>query len=102
MRLTYKNPNESQGKTSADSDETTVRLVRIDPGQRIVQEVDFDSDDPSFKGAMRMTWTLLETADGGTLVQVHAENVPKGIRPKDHQAGLDSSLANLARFTEAR
>ncbi|MCP1726565.1 uncharacterized protein YndB with AHSA1/START domain [Natronospira proteinivora] len=101
MRLTYENSNEGQGKTSADSDETEVRLVRIDPGQRIVQEVDFDSDDPSLKGTMRMTW-IFEASDGGTLVQVHAENVPEGIRPEDHQAGLDSSLANLAHVIEAR
>lgn len=101
MRLTYQNPNKGQGKTSADSDETEVRLVRLDPGQRIVQEVDFDSDDPSFKGTMRMTWNF-EAADGGTLVQVRAENVPEGIRPEDHQAGLDSSLANLAHFMETR
>lgn len=101
MRLTYQNPNEGQGKTSADSDETEVRLVRLDSGQRIVQEVDFDSDDPSFKGTMRMTW-IFEAADGGTLVQVRAENVPEGIRPEDHQAGLDSSLANLAHFMETR
>lgn len=101
MRLTYEDLNKGQGKTSADSDETVVRLVRLDPGQRIVQDIDFDSDDLSFKGTMRMTWTF-ETANGGTLVQICAENVPEGIKPKDHQAGLDSSLANLARFTQAR
>jgi hypothetical protein len=50
---------------------------------------------------MRMTRTL-EPGDGGTLVTVRAESVPEGIRPEDHQAGLRSSLANLARFTEAR
>jgi uncharacterized protein YndB with AHSA1/START domain len=101
MRLTYEDPSEGRGKTSLDSDEVDVRLVRIEPGQRIVQEVDFDSDDASFKGTMRMTW-MFESAHGGTLVHVRAENVPDGIRPEDHQAGLDSSLANLARFVEAR
>jgi len=99
MRLTYEDSNEGRGKTSPESDEVDVRLVRIEPGQRIVQEVDFDSDDPSFTGTMRMTW-IFEPAQGGTLVQVRAENVPEGIGPEDHQAGLDSSLANLARFVE--
>ena len=101
MRLTYENPNEDQGKTSSDFDEAEVRLVQIDPWQCIVQEVDFNSDDPAFTGTMLMTWTF-DVADKGTLVQVRAENVPEGIRPEDHQAGLDSSLANLARFIEAR
>src|SRR5690606_11983193 len=94
MRLTYSALAEGRGKTSADSDEVEVRLVRIEPGQRIVQEVDFASDDPSFTGTMRMTW-IFEPADGGTLVTVRAEDVPDGIRPDDHQAGLQLSLANL-------
>ena len=101
MRLTYRDPTEGRGKTSRDSDEVEVRLIRIDPGLRIVQEVDFDSHDPSFSGTMKMTW-ILEPAKGGTLVEVRAENVPYGIRQEDHQAGLDSSLSNLARFVEAR
>ena len=99
MRLTYKEPSQGTGKTSSDSDEVEVRLAQIDPGYRIVQEVDFESDDPSFGGTMRMTW-IFESTDHGTLVSVRAENVPKGIRAEDHQAGLDSSLANLARFVE--
>ena len=101
MRLTYKDPTQGQGKTSSDSDEVEVRFVRIDSGQRIVQEVDFVSDDPSFAGTMRMTW-IFESTDQGTLVQVRAENVPEGIRADDHQAGLDASLENLARFVERR
>jgi len=100
MRLTYAAIVEGRGKTSPDSDEVEVRLVHIEPEQRIVQEVDFASDDPSFTGMMRMIWIFEPTAEG-TLVTVRAEDVPNGIRPDDHQAGLDSSLANLARFVEA-
>lgn len=99
MRLTYKDSHDGRGKTSDNSDEVRVQLVSLEPEQRIVQEINFDSDDPSFAGTMRMTWTF-EPSDGGTRVTVRAENVPEGIRPEDHQAGLDSSLANLARFTE--
>jgi len=33
----------------------------------------------------------------GTRVTVRAENVPAGIRKQDHDAGLRSSLENLAR-----
>ena len=100
MRLTYKDAHDGLGKTSDDSDEVQAQLVSLKPGQRVVQEINFESDDPSFVGTMRMTWTF-EPSDGGTCVTVCAENVPVGIRPEDHQAGLDSTLANLARFIEA-
>ena len=101
MRLTYEGRQDGRGKTSDDSDEVAVRLVHLEPGRRIVQEVEFDGDDLSFAGTMRMTWTF-EASEGSTRVTVLAANVPEGIRPEDHQAGLNSSLANLARFTEAQ
>lgn len=44
---------------------------------------------------MTMTWTL-EPEAGGTMVTVTAEDVPTGVRAEDHEAGLASSLANLA------
>jgi hypothetical protein len=48
---------------------------------------------------MKIT-TTLAPAEGGTLVTIRCENVPRGIRPDDHQAGLASTLENLAKFTE--
>lgn len=65
------------------------------PGARIVQEVDFESDDPAFAGTMTMRWELTPT-DGATLVEIAADNVPDGISADDHAAGMDSSLENLA------
>jgi hypothetical protein len=48
---------------------------------------------------MTMTWEL--SVDGnGTRVEVRADDVPAGISPQDHAAGLKSSLANLAAFVE--
>lgn len=101
MRLTYKDPHEGQGKTSGASDEVEVRIVGLEPGRRIVQEVDFDSDDPAFEGTMRMTWEFQQDSDG-SLVTIRAENVPSRIRPEDHQAGLEASLHNLARLLEGK
>jgi len=99
MRLTYRD-QDRQGKSGGASDEVEVRLVEFMPGRRIVQEVDFESDDPAFAETMRMIWSFKEDGDG-TVVSIRAENVPDGIRPEDHQAGLDASLANLAHFVEA-
>lgn len=99
MRLTYLPQEQGRGKSSEDSDEVEVRLTKIEAGRRIEQEVTFESEDSAFSGVMYMIWTF-EPLDEGTLVMIRAENVPKGIRPEDHDAGLNSSLEKLARFVE--
>lgn len=100
MRLTYARPEHGRGKTSEDSDEVEVRLTHIEEARRIEQEITFESADPSFSGVMRMAWTF-QPRDGGTLVTIRAGNVPEGIRPEDHEAGLNSSLRKLEEFLEA-
>ena len=77
-----------------------VRYVEIVPGDRVVQAVDFVSDDPELAGTMTMTWAV-RPADGGSLVEIVAEGVPDGISAEDHAVGLASSLENLARHLEA-
>lgn len=99
MRLTYKEPQAQAGKTAEDADEFEVRLVEIREGERIAQEIAFESDDPAFAGTMRMVWTF-NPEGGATRVTVCAENVPEGVRPEDHEAGMNSSLANLAIFVQ--
>ena len=101
MRLTYAEPEQGRGKTSEDSDEVEVRLTKLEDGRRIEQEVTFESEDPSFSGVMRMVWTF-QPQDEGTLVTIRAENVPEGIRPEDHDAGLNSSLEKLAGLVDAQ
>jgi len=99
MRLTYTGLQRGPGKTTDDSDEVDVRLVRLIEGKRIEQAVTFESEDPAFSGVMRMTWEFRSAKDG-TLVTIRCENVPEGIRPEDHEAGLNSTLENLASFLE--
>lgn len=99
MRLTYKERQHVPGKTSEDADEVEVRFVKLVPNERIEQAVTFESDDPTFSGEMRIAWTL-EPVPEGTLVTVRCEDVPLGISPEDHQAGLSSTLSNLAAFAE--
>jgi uncharacterized protein YndB with AHSA1/START domain len=95
--LTYADPTSSPGKASADSDIVETRYVDIVPNDRVVQAVDFVSEDPAFAGTMTMTWTV-RTVDGGTRVEITADDVPDGISADDHAAGLASSLDNLARY----
>lgn len=87
------------GKTTNRTDITTGRFLELAPGRRIRQTVEFESSDPSFAGEMTMTWSF-EPASGGAMVSVTAENVPAGISKSDHDAGLTSSLDNLAGFVE--
>lgn len=97
--LTYDDATGAPGKTDADSDVSEVRIARVVADELIEQLVDFDSDDPAFEGTMRMTWSLRD-ADGGTLVEFEARDVPVGVRARDHAEGLTSSLANLAAHLE--
>ena len=99
MVLTYGDDSAGSGKATPDSDVVEARFVEIVPGRRVVQAVDFVSDDPAFAGTMTMTWEV--TPEGtGSRVDIRAEDVPPGISAEDHAVGLASSLANLAACLE--
>lgn len=97
--LTYADASGAPGKATAESDVVEARYVDIVPDVRVVQAVDFVSDDPAFAGTMTMTWEVT-AADGGTRVDITAEDVPDGISAEDHATGLASSLAKLADYVE--
>lgn len=98
--LTYDDPGDATpGKATEDSDVAEGRFVALVPGERIVWEVAFPSEDPAFAGTMTMSWRLKEVRDG-TEVTILCENVPAGIRKEDHDVGLRSTLENLAHFVE--
>lgn len=98
--LTYADPSDSRGKSSADSDIVEARYVDIVPNVRIIQAGDFVSGDPEFAGTMTMTWAVA-AVDGGTRVDITANDVPDGISADDHATGLTSSLENLANYVES-
>lgn len=87
----------SRGKSSEHSDVTDATFVELIPGERVVQRVVFDSDDPRFAGTMTMTWLLVD-ADEGTRVEIRADDVPPDISPEDHAIGLAESLHDLASY----
>jgi uncharacterized protein YndB with AHSA1/START domain len=99
MVLTYPDASGAPGKATADSDIVEARFVDIVPGERVVQAVDFVSDDPANAGTMTMTWEVTAVGDG-TRVDIMARDVPDGISAADHAAGLASSLAKLAAYLE--
>jgi uncharacterized protein YndB with AHSA1/START domain len=100
MALIYEDQS-IQGKSSSNVDVVEGRFQEFVPGKRMVEVVTFESDDPAFAGEMTIT-TTLTPIPGGTEVQIICENVPSGISAADHEAGLTSTLQNLATYTEGR
>jgi uncharacterized protein YndB with AHSA1/START domain len=100
MELTYLDRADNPGKTSVSRDVTEVEIAALEPDARVVWRIEFVSDDPALAGTMTMTWAFTEVEDG-TEVAVRADDVPPGISASDHEAGIASSLANLAAYVEA-
>lgn len=92
--LTYAEGSGAAGKTGVGSDVVEARVVEVVGGVRVVQRIDFESDDPAYAGTMTMTWSLTPT-DAGARVEIRADDVPEGIGARDHETGMTSSLANL-------
>ena len=97
--LTYADASRGAGKAGADRDIVEADFVDVVPQERVVQAVNFVSDDPAFAGTMIMTWQLT-SVDGATRVDFIADNVPEGISAEDHAIGLSASLENLANYVE--
>jgi uncharacterized protein YndB with AHSA1/START domain len=89
----------SRGKSSERTDTVRGRFVTLIPNERVVWATEFESADPSFAGEMILTWALV-AVHGGTEIGVLCENIPRGIRPEDNEAGCRSTLENLAAFLE--
>lgn len=85
------------GKSGDNADIFEAEYLELAPNRRIVERVTFQSDDPAFAEPMTVTTTFVPEA-GGTRVTSMLENVSPAISAEDHQAGIASSLENLARF----
>jgi len=97
--LTYDDRTASAGKATPESDIVEARFVEIVPDARVVQAVEFVSDDAAFAGTMTMTWKVTPRNDGSE-VTITATDVPAGISSENHAEGLASSLAQLAALVE--
>jgi uncharacterized protein YndB with AHSA1/START domain len=99
VSLTYDEPAQS-GKTTAHTDTYGGSFLELVPGERVVELVEFETDDPAMQGEMHITTTLTDAAEGGTtLVAVH-DGLPPGVRPEDNEEGWRESLAKLAALVE--
>ena len=100
IALTYTTADHAlPGKTSAHTDVACGRFRELVPGERIVEAIEFESDDPAMAGIMVLT-TTLTPVPGGTEVTVAVRNAPAGVKPSDHELGVTLTLRNLANFVE--
>lgn len=97
--LSYEDPQDRAkfAKSSDGTDITQGTFLKLQPGKCVSQSVEFVSGNIGFAGSMIMTYELANR-DEGTLVTIIAENVPSGISPEDHLAGMNSTLTNLADY----
>ena len=96
VSLTYDAPTQA-GKSGAQTDTYHGRFVELVPGERVVQVMAFETDDPAMQGEMRVTYELSESGSGTTLVATH-DNVPRGVSPADNETGWNMALDKLARL----
>jgi len=98
MSLYYpENDVESRGKSGLKEDRYTARFVTLQPYERIVEAIKFDSSDEGFAGDMIME-VGLEKVTGGTRVTIVFSQIPTGIRPEDNEKGTELTLDKLAKY----
>ncbi|WKG06059.1 SRPBCC family protein [Mycolicibacterium sp. HK-90] len=100
ISLHYNSPD-AVGKSSAHTDTYHGRFVELVPNERVVETIEFESDDPAVGGVMTMTTTLYESADG-TEVSIDHDGIPDAVDPGDNETGTRMALAALAEWVEQR
>jgi uncharacterized protein YndB with AHSA1/START domain len=98
ISLTYDDPS-GAGKTSGRTDTYHGNFVAIVPGERVIELLEFETDDPAMQGKMTVTFKLSD-AESGTLVEALHEGVPDGVKPEDNEMGWRMSMGKLAKLLE--
>jgi uncharacterized protein YndB with AHSA1/START domain len=99
MSLFYpENDKTSKGKSASKEDRFKSTFAKLSP-ERIVQRINFLSEDKSFAGDMMMEISLEPEGDS-TLVTFIFRDIPSGIKPEDNEEGTALTLEKLAKFVE--
>lgn len=97
MSLTYDDPGVA-GKTDGATDTYAGRFVELVEDERVVEQVEFDTDDPALAGTITITTTLRDAGDADTEVEMRFDGLPDAVPPSDNEAGTRMSLEKLARL----
>ena len=93
VSLTYDAPD-GVGKSTAHTDTYHGHFVELVPNERLVECLEFETDDPRMQGMMRITTDLSLEGRGTRLTAVH-DDLPEGIAPSDNEIGWNDALAKL-------
>ena len=96
MSLTYEDPT-TVGKTAGSTDTYAGTFVEVVEGERVVEEVAFETDDPALDGTITMT-TTLRGVDGGTEVEIRMDGLPDAVPRHQNEAGTRMALEKLVRL----
>jgi uncharacterized protein YndB with AHSA1/START domain len=99
VSLTYDEPT-SAGKSSSHTDTYHGRFVTLVPNEQVVELDEFETDDPTLRGEMRITITLTDADDGGTDVVAVHEGLPAGLSAADNEIGWRMALDKLSALVE--
>src|SRR5215831_15425987 len=85
MAFEYTNTNHKVGgKTSEHADVFHGKFLQLLPDKRVIESVEFESNDPAFTEPMKVI-TILTPLSEGTKVTIICEDVPAAINPEDHE-----------------
>lgn len=99
ISLTYDDAT-SAGKSGGHTDTYHGTFFALVPDSKVVQLLEFETDDPAMQGPMTVTFSLNEEA-AGTLIDAVHEGVPAGVKPEDNELGWRISMGKLAKFLES-
>ncbi|MBA2896779.1 SRPBCC domain-containing protein [Nonomuraea soli] len=100
VSLTYEVEG-AAGKSGAHTDTYHGHFAELVPDERVVEVLEFETDDPGMRGKMTMT-TLLSDSGGATEVVIVHEGIPDAVPAADNELGTRMALANLAALVEGR
>lgn len=96
MSLTYDDPS-AAGRTAGATDTYGGTYVDLVEGERVVEEIAFETDDPGLGGTITATTTLRDV-DGGTEVAMRIDGMPDAVPAADNELGTRMALEKLARL----
>jgi uncharacterized protein YndB with AHSA1/START domain len=99
VSLSYADPT-TAGKSAGHTDTYHGHFAELVPNERVVEVLEFESDDPALAGTMTMT-TTLTAADDGTAVVLLQEGVPDVVPVADNETGFRMALEKLAKLVES-
>jgi uncharacterized protein YndB with AHSA1/START domain len=100
ISLTYDDPA-GEGKTAQNTDTYHGRFVKLIPNELVVEEDEFETDNPLMQGVMTSTISLKDFEDGTEITGLH-EGLPAGVALADNEQGWQLAFANLAALVETK